>query len=85
MDLSKAFDSLNHDLLLLAKLEAYGFDNIAVSFIRSYFKNSLRRCKINTSFWGMDKNIVWVPTRIYIMSAIFQYFHQLHFLISLKM
>ena len=34
MDLSKAFDSLNHDLLL-ARLEAYGLDNNAVSFMRS--------------------------------------------------
>ena len=34
MDLSKACDSLNHDLLL-AKLEAYGLDNIAVIFMRS--------------------------------------------------
>ena len=35
MDLSKAFDSLNRDLLL-AKLEAYGLDNNTVSFMRSY-------------------------------------------------
>ena len=35
MDLSKAYDSLNHDLLL-AKLEAYGLDNNAVSFMKSY-------------------------------------------------
>ena len=40
MDLSKAFDSLNHDLLL-AKLEAYGLDNKAVSFMRSYLTNRL--------------------------------------------
>ena len=38
MDLSKAFDSLNHDLLL-AKLEAYGLDNNAVNFMRSYLIN----------------------------------------------
>ena len=35
VDLTKAFDSFNHDLLL-AKLEAYGLDNNAVGFMRSY-------------------------------------------------
>ena len=54
MDLSKAFDSLNHDLLL-AKLEAYGLDNDAVSFMRSYQTNRLQRCKINNSFSGWAK------------------------------
>ena len=49
MDLSKAFDSLNHDFLL-AKSEAYGLDNNAVSFMRSYLANRLQRCKINKSF-----------------------------------
>ena len=39
MELSKAFDSLNH-YLLSAKLEAYGLDNNAVT-------NRLQRCKIN--------------------------------------
>ena len=35
MDLSKAFDSLNHDLLL-AKLKAYGFSENALKFMSSY-------------------------------------------------
>ena len=35
MDLSKAFDTLDHSLLL-AKLSVYGFDNNCLSFIRSY-------------------------------------------------
>ena len=43
MDLSKAFDSLNHELLL-AKLKAYGLDSNSVSFMKT---NRLQRCKIN--------------------------------------
>ena len=35
MDLSKAFDTSDHSLLL-AKLSVYGFDNNCLSFIRSY-------------------------------------------------
>ena len=34
--LSKAFDTLNHDLLL-PKLNAYGFSYYAIKFIQSYF------------------------------------------------
>ena len=49
MNLSKAFDDLNHDLLPV-KLEAYGLDNNAVSFMRSYLKNRVQRCKINNFF-----------------------------------
>ena len=35
MDLSKAFDVLNHSLLL-AKLDAYGFSLRSTTFIQSY-------------------------------------------------
>ena len=41
MDLSEAFDTINHDLLL-AKLEAYGFSNNALLFILSYLKKDLK-------------------------------------------
>ena len=47
-DLSKAFDCLNHELLI-AKLEAYGFDNESLEYVYSYLSNRKQRTKINTS------------------------------------
>ena len=47
MDLSKAFDALDHSLLL-AKLSEYGFDNNSLSFARSYLTNRFQRCKIES-------------------------------------
>ena len=38
MDLSKAFYSLNHELLI-AKLKCYGLDQNAIEFFRSYLSN----------------------------------------------
>ena len=38
MDLSKAFGTLNHELLL-AKLHAYGFDRDTVKVLHSYLSN----------------------------------------------
>ena len=57
MDLSKAFDSLNHELLL-AKLKTYGLDSNSVSFMKSYLTNRLQRSKTNNSFskWGKVLN-----------------------------
>ena len=48
MDLSKAFDTTNHDLLL-AKLHAYRFDRQALLLIKSYLENRWHRTKINIS------------------------------------
>ena len=60
MDLSKAFDCLNHDLLI-AKLIAYGFSKKSVMLIRSYLKNRWQRTKINTSFSSWSELIMGVP------------------------
>ena len=49
MDLSKAFDYLNHQLLV-AKLEAYGFSRNALTFIHSYLYKRKQRAKVNGSF-----------------------------------
>ena len=47
-DLSKAFDCLPHELLI-AKLEAYGFDEKAVTLIYNYLSNRKQRVKISDS------------------------------------
>ena len=48
-DLSKAFDCLNHELLV-AKLEAYGFDYFALAYVFSYLSYRKQRTKLNNSF-----------------------------------
>ena len=60
MDLSKAFDTLNHDLLL-AKLNAYGFSKDSLTLIRSYFKNTWQRTKISTAFSSWTELLLGVP------------------------
>ena len=56
-DLSKAFDCLNHDLLI-AKLHAYGFDHNALMFINSYLHNRQQRTNVNNSHscWSYIKS-----------------------------
>ena len=49
MDLSKAFDTLNHDLLI-AKLHVYGFDIKTLKLLHSYLTKRWQRIKVNSSF-----------------------------------
>jgi hypothetical protein len=60
MDLSKAFDSLPHGLLL-AKLHAYGFTMSSCDFIRSYLSNRKQRVKINGIYSSWDTLTTGVP------------------------
>ena len=48
MDLSKAFDTINHELLI-AKLHAYGFSIEALEVLLSYLQERWQRVKINTT------------------------------------
>ena len=59
-DLSKAFDCLPHDLLI-AKLNAYGFDKKALKLIHSYLSNRKQRVKVNDSYSSWREILYGVP------------------------
>ena len=60
MDLSKAFDTINHNLLI-AKLHSYGFGKPALKLIKSYLSNRFQRTKINTCFSSWTELLQGVP------------------------
>ena len=55
-NLSKAFDSLPHDLII-AKHIAYGFSLPALNLIQNYLGNRKQRTKIN-DFYGLMLEVV---------------------------
>ena len=60
MDLSKAFDCLNHELLI-AHLSAYGFSTSALLLIHSYLNERKQRVKMNGSFSTWRETAIGVP------------------------
>ena len=59
-DLSKAFDSKNHDLLL-PKLKAYGFSENALKFMCSYLKDRRQADQMNNNFSSYKRVQAVVP------------------------
>ena len=53
-DLSKTFDCVPHELLI-AKLDAYGFNKSSLELIHSYFSNRKQRLKINDRYSSWSK------------------------------
>ena len=60
MDLSKAFDTINHELLI-AKLHAYGFSIDALEVLVSYLQDRWQRVKINATFRCWTQLLQGVP------------------------
>ena len=60
MDLSKAFDCLNHEHLI-ANLSAYGFSLSALRLIHSYLTERKQRVKMNGSFSTRRETTIGVP------------------------
>ena len=59
-DLSKALDCLSHELLI-AKIDAYGFDYMSTKLIYSYLTNRQQRVRINSDCSAWSEIITGVP------------------------
>ena len=60
MDLSKAFDTINHELLI-AKLHAYGFYKASLDIISDYLSNRWQKTKISDNFNSWAELVQGVP------------------------
>ena len=70
MDLSKAFDTINHELLI-AKLDAYGFSKKSLELTLDYLPNRLQHVKINSRFSSWSEITQGVPQDSVLDSLLF--------------
>ena len=59
-DLSKAFDCIDHNLLI-AKLNAYGFEKQSINFSYSYLTKRKQTTKVDSAFSSLEMLFSGVP------------------------
>ena len=72
-DLSKAFDCLNHELLV-AKLNAYGFTLPALKLVHDYLSDRKQRTRVNNSYSTWFEILFGVPQGSILGSLLFNLF-----------
>ena len=60
MDLSKVFDTLNHDFSI-AKVHAYSLDMKTLKLLHSYLTKRWQRTKVNSTFSTWAELLLGVP------------------------
>ena len=73
LDLKKAFDFINHDLLL-TKLKHYGLRGTPLRWIYSYLTNRAQRCKVNNDLSKTQPISAGVPQGSLLGSILFNIF-----------
>ena len=58
LDLKKAFDTVNHEILL-SKFERYGFGKKAVEILRNYLTDRTQKMSTKWNAFRSERNNLW--------------------------
>ena len=61
IDLQKAFDTIDHDILLLKKLSAIGLSNYTIGWLKSYLSNQFFKLNLENCYSDPSNITCGVP------------------------